>query len=203
MDYNTQRKKMNLPEYGRNIQKLVDYAKTIEDREERNAMAKTIVDIMGNIHPNFKDIADFKHKLWDHLTMIADFELDVDSPYEEPPKETLKGAPEAVPYDNSPIAYKHYGKTIELLINEAVKKEEGEEKDALIEIIANHMKKNYLFWNKDTVSDDQIFDDFEKLADNEIKIDREKIQLADSKELLSKLRKKRNGRKSKTNQNSQ
>jgi hypothetical protein len=203
MDYNTQRKKMNLPEYGRNIQKLVDYAKTIEDREKRNVMAKTIVDIMGNIHPHFKDMADFKHKLWDHLLMISDFELDVDSPYEEPPKETLKGSPEPVPYDNSPIAYKHYGRTIELLIQEAAKKEEGEEKDALIEIISNHMKKNYLFWNKDTVSDDQIFDDFEELAENKVKINREKIKLSDSKDLLSKLRRKRNGRKNKNNQNSQ
>ncbi len=199
MDYNTSRKRLILPEYGRNIQKLVEYTKTIEDKEKRNEMAKAIINIMGNMYPHFKDIADFKHKLWDHLAIMSEFELDIDSPYEEPPKEKLRQEPASVPYNNKRIKYKHYGKTIEKLIKEAAKYEEDEEKDTLIEVIATHMKKNYLTWNKDSVSDDVIFDDLEELSKGQIKVNRDKIKLKDSKEILNKLRKKKNNRKNKNN----
>ena len=199
MDYNTSRKRLILPEYGRNIQKLVEYTKTIEDKGKRNEMAKVIINIMGNMYPHFKDIADFKHKLWDHLAIMSEFDLDIDSPYEEPPKEKLRQAPDPVPYNNKRIKYKHYGKTIEKLIQQASDYEEGEEKDALIEIVATHMKKNYLTWNKDSVSDDVIFDDLEELSGGKIKVNRDKIKLKDSKEILNKLRKKRNNRKNKNN----
>lgn len=199
MDYNTSRKKLILPEYGRNIQKLVEYTKTIEDKGKRNEMAKVIINIMGNMYPHFKDIADFKHKLWDHLAIMSEFDLDIDSPYEEPPKEKLRQAPDPVPYNNKRIKYKHYGKTIEKLIRQAADYEEGEEKDALIEIVATHMKKNYLTWNKDSVSDDVIFDDLEELSGGKVKVNRDKIKLKDSKEILNKLRKKRNTRKNKNN----
>jgi hypothetical protein len=192
---------MILPEYGRNIQKLVDYAKTIEDRNKRNKMAKDIINIMGNMYPHFRDIADFKHKLWDHLAIMSEFELDIDSPYEDPPREKLRMKPDPVPYNNYDIRYKHYGKIIEKMILRASEYPEGEEKNMLIEVIANHMKKNYLTWNKDTVSDDLIFDNIEELSQGKIKVDREKIRLSDSKEILSKLKKKRNPRKNNKQQN--
>jgi hypothetical protein len=201
MEYNTSRKKMILPEYGRNIQKLVEYAKTIDEKEERNEMAKSIINIMGNMYPHFRDIADFKHKLWDHLAIMSEFELDIDSPYEEPPKEKLRQKPAPVPYNNYDIKYKHYGKIIEKMIHRAAEYPEGEEKDILIEVIANHMKKNYLSWNKDSVSDDQIFDDMEELSEGKLKVNREKVSLSDAKEIMTKLKKKRNTRKNGKNNN--
>ncbi|MCF8335234.1 MAG: DUF4290 domain-containing protein [Bacteroidales bacterium] len=199
MEYNTSRKQLILPEYGRNIQKLVEYCKTIKDKEKRNKMAQAIIDIMGNMYPHFRDIADFKHKLWDHLQMMAEYELDIDSPYEAPPKETFRSEPDPVPYNNKEIKYKHYGKVIERLIQKASEFEEGEEKNALIETIGNQMKKNYLIWNKDTVSDEQIFKDMEELSGGKIKVDREKVKLTDAKDIVSKFKKKRNTKKGKNN----
>jgi hypothetical protein len=201
MEYNTSRKQMILPEYGRNIQKLVEYCKKIEDKEERNKMAQSIIEIMGNMYPHFRDIADFKHKLWDHLQIMSEYELDIDSPYEAPPKETLRSEPDPVPYNNKEIKYKHYGKVIERLIEKATEFEEGEEKNALIETIGNQMKKNYLTWNKDTVSDDQIFKDMEELSGGKIKVDRENVKLADAKDIVSKLKKKKTAKKVKNNNN--
>jgi hypothetical protein len=201
MEYNTSRKQMILPEYGRNIQKLVEYCKKIEDKEERNKMAQSIIEIMGNMYPHFRDIADFKHKLWDHLQIMSEYELDIDSPYEAPPKETLRSEPDPVPYNNKEIKYKHYGKVIERLIEKATEFEEGEEKNALIETIGNQMKKNYLTWNKDTVSDDQIFKDMEELSGGKIKVDRENVKLADAKDIVSKLKKKKTAKKAKNNNN--
>ncbi len=201
MEYNTSKKQLILPEYGRNILKLVEYCKTIKDREERNRMAQSIIEIMSNMYPHFKDIADFKHKLWDHLLIMAEYEMDIDSPYEAPPKETLRSEPDPVPYNNKEIKYKHYGKIIEKMIQKAIEFEEGEEKNALIETIGNQMKKNYIAWNKDSVSDEQIFNDIEKLSDGKIKVDREKVKLAGAKDIVSKLKKKRNPKKGKNNNN--
>lgn len=201
MEYNTSKKQLILPEYGRNIQKLVEYCQTIRDKEERNKMARSIIEIMGNMYPHFRDIADFKHKLWDHLQIMSEYELDIDSPYEPPPKETLKSNPDPVPYNNKEIKYKHYGKIIEQLIEKAAEYKEGEEKNALIETIANHMKKNYLTWNKDSVSDEQIFHDIQELSDGKITVDRENVKLTDAKDILNKLKKKRPVKKVKNNNN--
>ncbi|MGM0531318.1 MAG: DUF4290 domain-containing protein [Bacteroidota bacterium] len=201
MEYNTSKKQLILPEYGRNIQKLVEYCKTIKDKEERNRMAQSIIEIMGNMYPHFRDIADFKHKLWDHLQIMAGYELDIDSPYEAPPKEALRSDPDPVPYNNKEIKYKHYGKIIEKLIQKATEFEEGEEKNALIETVGNQMKKNYITWNKDSVSDEQIFKDIEQLSGGKIKVDREKVKLTDAKDIVSKLKKKRNTKKGKNSNN--
>ncbi|MFC2138444.1 DUF4290 domain-containing protein, partial [Bacteroidota bacterium] len=151
MDYNTDREKLILPEYGRNIQKMVEFVISIEDREERNSMAHAIIQIMGNMNPHLRDINDFKHKLWDHLAIMSDFKLDIDFPYEVPARETFTSKPRKVDYNDREIRYKHYGKTIELFIERAVDMEDDEVKVALIGVIANHMKKSYLTWNKDTV----------------------------------------------------
>ena len=127
-DYNTQRKRMAFPEYGRNVQKMVDHIKTIEDRDERNRAAKTIIQIMGNLNPHLRDVGDFKHKLWDHLALIADFELDIDSPYPIPEPSKFVEKPKQVPYKQGDIRFLHYGRIIELLIEAACELEEGDEK---------------------------------------------------------------------------
>lgn len=183
MDYNTQRDKLLLPEYGRNVKKLVDYAKSITDREERNKVARAIINIMGNLNPQFRDMTDFKHKLWDHLAIISNFELDVDSPYPTPEKNILYEKPGNVPYKEQNIRFKHYGKVIEDLIQKAVDYEDGEEKNALIEIIANHMKKSYLKWNRDVVDDSLIFEDLKELSKFNIEIP-EGMKLTESREFI-------------------
>jgi hypothetical protein len=189
-DYNTERKKMVLPEYGRNIQKMVDYAVSIEDREERNKAARAIISIMGNMNPHLRDVSDFKHKLWDHLAIISDFKLDIDSPYETPTPEILREKPRPVPYGNYNIKYKHYGKIIELLIKEASVYKEGQEKEVLIRLIANHMKKCYLTWNREAVSDAVIFKDLEELSGGTIVVSQD-LRLSDTRDILSKTKKKR------------
>ena len=144
-DYNSSRKKLILPEYGRNIQKMVNHIKTIEDRDERNKAAQTVIGVMGNLNPHLRDVNDFKHKLWDHLAIIADFDLDIDSPYPWPEPESLQSKPDKVPYhQHRKIAKKHYGRSIVLMIEKAVALEAGEEKDDLVKMIAYHMKKNLI-----------------------------------------------------------
>ena len=193
-DYNSQRTKMVLPEYGRNIQKMVEYTIKLEDRDERNKAARSIISIMGNLNPHLRDVSDFKHKLWDHLAIMSDFKLDIDSPYETPVPEILFEKPKPVPYKNQKIRYKHYGKIIELLIAEAIKIEDGEEKDALVRLIANHMKKCYLTWNREVVTDETIFEDLKTLSQGKIIIP-EDLKLSESREILSKGKKKRPPRK--------
>jgi hypothetical protein len=189
-DYNTKRSKMILPEYGRNIQKMVEYAVGLEDREERNKAARAIIAIMGNLNPHLRDVADFKHKLWDHLFIISDFKLDIDSPYEKPTPEVLFEKPKAVPYSEYDIKYKHYGKIIELLIREASNFENGPEKDMLIKLIANHMKKCYLTWNREVVTDEVIFEDLKKLSGGSLEVPAD-LRLSESRDILSKNKKKR------------
>ncbi|MCT4602509.1 MAG: DUF4290 domain-containing protein [Marinifilum sp.] len=173
MDYNSNRKHLVLPEYGRNVQKMVDFALTVEDREERNRVVKSIIAIMGNMYPHLRDVSDFRHKLWDHLAIMSDFKLDIDSPFELPTKEKLAEKPEKVPYNNQRIKYRHYGKTIEALIAKAIEIEEQKEKDALILMIANHMKKSFINWNKDSVPDEKIFQDIVELSNGKLIIPEE------------------------------
>lgn len=167
-NYNTQRKRMALPEYGRSVQNMVDYALTIENREERQRCANTIVNIMGGMFPHLRDVPDFKHKLWDHLAIMADFKLDIDYPYEIVKPDYLNVKPERIPYSNGKIRYRHYGRSIEILIQKAVEMPEGDEKDQLICMIASHMKKDYITWNKDTVEDQKIFDDICEMSEGAI-----------------------------------
>lgn len=179
---------MVLPEYGRNIQKMVDHVKTVEDRDERNRLAKAIIQIMGNMNPHLRDVADFTHKLWDHLAIISNFELDVDSPYPAPEIEKLYEKPEKVPYKNADdVRFKHYGRVLENMIKRAASYDEGEEKNYLIEVIANHMKKSYIQWNRENISDDLIFSDLVYLSGNNITIP-EGLKLKEVRELQSKKR---------------
>ena len=152
MRYNTEEKRLALPEYGRNIQNMVDYCVTIQDREERKRCANAIINIMGNMFPHLRDVNDFKHILWDHLAIMADFKLDIDYPYEIVRKENLYNRPPRIPYNNNRIRYRHYGKTLELMINKATRLEPGPERSQLIRLLANQMKKSFLTWNKESVN---------------------------------------------------
>jgi hypothetical protein len=182
MDYNSQRKKLPLPEYGRNIQNMVDYLFTIEDKEKRNRSAQVVIDVMGNLYPYLRDVAEFKHKLWDHLAIMSDFKLDIDYPYNPPTPDILTEKPKIVPYAKNNIKYKHYGFIMESLIKKTTEFE-GEEKEFLVELLANHMKKSYLAWNKDGVDDDKIFQDLRELSRGKLNISKEEIQLVDMKSI--------------------
>ena len=183
LDYNTQLKRMDLPEYGRNIQRMVEYAITLEDTEERAKCAQTIISIMGNLFPHLRDVPDFKHKLWDHLAIMSDFKLEIDYPYEIVRKENLYSKPERVPYGSQRIKVKHYGKSVEALIEKVLAMEEGPERTRLIELLANHMKKSILSWNREAVEDQKIFDDLRQLSEGAIDVNAETIHLIDSREI--------------------
>jgi hypothetical protein len=193
-DYNTNRNKLKLPEYGRNIQKMVEYLMTIEDRDKRNKMAYAVISVMGNMNPHLRDISDFKHKLWDHLSIMSDFKLDIDSPYKKPEPKVFNEKPRRIEYKLNEIRYKHYGRTLEMLIDVASKYPEGEEKEQLFKVIANHMKKSYLTWNREVVNDGEIFKDLRELSGGKINIG-EDIKLNDSRDILSKNKRKRIMRK--------
>ena len=194
MDYNTKRKKLPMPEYGRNIQNMVDHLNTIEDREKRNRSAQSIIDVMGNLYTYLRDVEDFKHKLWDHLAIMSDFKLDIDYPYELPSPDILTEKPNRVPYPQHNIKYRHYGLVIQKMIDKAAEMEDGDEKRILIEQTANQMKKLFLNWNKDAVDDGKIFKDMEEISGNRLEVPRD-ITLMDSRVILSgggKKKKKKN-----------
>ena len=183
--YNTQRKKLALAEYGRNIQVMVDYLFTIEDRDKRNKSAQAVIDVMGNLNPHLRDVAEYKHKLWDHLAIMADFKLDIDYPYNPPTPDILTEKPNIVPYPQKEIQYKHYGYTMELLINK-ISEMHGEEREILIEQLANQMKKLYLAWNKESVEDEKIFADLYELSGGQVSISSGSFQLTETKAIIGK-----------------
>lgn len=171
-----------MPEYGRNVQQMVDYCVTIPDREERTRCANTIIQIMGNLFPQIKDVDDYKHKLWDHLAIMSDFKLDIDFPCDVVKKESLVSKPEKVEYKLEHIKYRHYGKLIEQMIAEACKYPEGEEKDALVSLIANHMKKLIFSINKEGVDDEKILKDLYHYSKGKINLDATTYKLREFKE---------------------
>jgi hypothetical protein len=181
MDYNSNRKKLLLPEYGRHIQKMVDHCVTIQDIEERTKCAHSIIGNMGNMFPHLRDVNDFKHKLWDHLAIMSDFKLDIETPFDLPEKQTLNQRPEKLAYNNQNMRYRHYGRTIERLIEKAVEMEEGEHKKHLIMLIANNMKKSLLLWNNDFPGDERVFSDIKELSGNRLEIS-DDIKIPDQKE---------------------
>jgi hypothetical protein len=169
-DYNTQRRNLVLPEYGRHIQKMIQYVKSVPDREKRNEQVRAVVGVMGNLNPHLRDIVDFRHKLWDHVYLIADFDIDIDSPYPLPVPETFKEKPATIPYSNTPVKIMHYGRNIENMLKALVNVPDGAEKESMIAGMANYMKKQYLTWNKDAVSDEIIFKDINVLSNGRIHI---------------------------------
>lgn len=168
LEYNTDRRDLVLPEYGRHLQKLIDQVVLIEDREERNRAARAVIDIMGTINPHLRDVLDFQHKLWDQLFKMSRFELDVDSPYEKPKALTNFNEPKLIDYPANNQKYRFYGSNIVEMINEVVTWEEGERKEALIMVIANHMKKSYVNWNNESIEDRIIFEHLKELSGGKI-----------------------------------
>ena len=177
MQYNTQQKKMALPEYGRSVQNMVDYAVTIEDRAERQWCAETIVHIMEGMFPNLKNIPDFEHKLWDHLAIMSDFKLDIDYPFDVVKPESLALKPDPIPENAKRMKYRHYGRLLENLITKACEFEDGLEKDNLVALICNHMRKDYTTWNKDSIDDRKIADDLYELSDGKLHLTDEVLAL--------------------------
>ena len=184
MKYNTAEKHLAQPEYGRNVQNLVDYCVTIEDREERNRGANAIISIMGNLYPQQRDTNDFKHILWDHLAIMSGFKLDVDYPYEVVKEADLETRPPRIPYVSTRIRSRQYGKIMEQMVGKATEMENSEAKDYLVRSLANQMKRSYVTWNnKDTVSDAKIFKDLAQLSDGLIDLKEGDLKLIDGREL--------------------
>ncbi|WP_295771855.1 DUF4290 domain-containing protein [uncultured Mucilaginibacter sp.] len=170
-DYNSTRSKLLLTEYGRNVQNMVKYIVNLPTKEERNRYANVVIELMGFLNPHLRDVADFKHKLWDHLHIISDYKIDVDSPYPLPSPEAIHLKPEPLGYPNQRIRFKHYGKTIELMIAKAKSIEEPARKQHMVQAIANFMKMAYVQWNKDSVSDEIILNDLYELSKGELKLE--------------------------------
>ena len=168
--YNTERVRLCIPEYGRNVQKMVDYLKTIEDRNKRNEQARAIINVMEILNPDVHLQENFEQTLWDHLYVIAGFDLDVDAPYPKPEIETMQQPPRPIPYKGKPIKATHYGRNIESMIDLIAEHEEGEGKVSMIRSLAIYMRQQYLIWNKDTVADETIFQDIERLSDGRVKV---------------------------------
>ncbi len=185
MEYNTQRPLLNISEYGRNVHKMIDYTMGLEDREERNKAARTIVAIMGSVCVAQKqDTAEFKQKMWDHLFMMSEYKLDVDSPFPKPDPEVKEKETFKCSYPNKYIRYRQYGKNIENMITQAIEFEEGDEKDNLVRYIANHLKKLYISWNRDSVADEVILEHLAILSDGKLKL-KENFKLENTRDLIA------------------
>ena len=184
LEYNSERQHLIIPEYGRHLQKLIDQAAALDSREERNKMARYIIQVMGSLNPHLRDVPDFQHKLWDQIFIMSDFKLDVDSPYPIPSREVLQLKPDVLAYPQNFPKYRFYGNNIKYMIDVANGWDDSELKNALIKVIANHMKKSYLSWNKDTVKDDVIFEHLYELSDGKINMLGSTEELLNTSDLL-------------------
>lgn len=179
LTYNTGKPRLILPEYGRNIQQMVDHCLTIEDRDERTRCAHTIVAAMLKLFPKIKEQENYQQKLWDHLAIMSGFRLDIDAPVEMISSDPHDSKPERVPYSGHHIRFRHYGKDIELMIARIIAMPEGQERDELTLLVANHMKKLLLTVSKDGVEDDKIFRDLADYSHGEIRLDPQTTHLHD------------------------
>lgn len=170
MEYNTDRPFLKIPEYGRNVHNMVRHCMSIQDRDKRNRVAQSIIEVIGNLNPHLRDTADFKHKLWDHLFIMSDFKLHVDSPYPIPTPETFTEKPELIKYPQKSIKYRHYGNIVQDMVKYAIGMQDGEMKNAMVQSIANQMKKSYLLWNKDTVDDAVILQDLSEMSGGKLNV---------------------------------
>ncbi len=190
LEYNTEREKLIIPEYGRHLQKMINHTVAIEDREERNKVTKSIIAVMGNLQPHLRDVPEFQHKLWDQLFIMSDFKLDVDTPFPVLTKEKLQERPEPLDYPQNFPKYRFYGNNIKRMIDVANSWEDGDLKNALTFTIANHMKKCYLNWNKDTVEDSAIFEHLFELSNGKINLKGSSEDLTNSSNLMRGKKKK-------------
>lgn len=170
LEYNTERERLDMPEYGRNVLRMVEMLKEIPNRDKRSEQARAVIKSMEILNPHVHAQEDFRHKLWDHLYMIAGFDLDVDSPYPCPVAEDFETKPVPLPMKGSKIKATHYGRNIERIINLLCDEPDGEMKTAMIHSLATYMRQQYLIWNKDSVADETIFADIEKLSDHRLKV---------------------------------
>jgi hypothetical protein len=201
MEYNSTREQMIIPEYGRNIQKMIEYTITIEDRDRRNKAARFIVNVMAQMNAlNQRDNSDFRHKLWDHIFIISDYRLDVDSPFPKPVPDEKFAKPQKCSYPHKAISFKQYGINIERMIKKAVELEDGDEKDALIKIVANHLKKLYLNWNRESVNDEVIIKHLSELSNGELSLSYD-YRLNKTADILARNKKMQNNNNSNQNIN--
>ena len=196
LEYNTDRVPLIIPEYGRHIHQMIDQAVAETDKEQRNIKAKAIIGVMGNLNPHLRDVPDFQHKLWDQLFIMSDFKLEVDAPFEKPQRELLEQRPERLDYPQNRQKYRFYGNNINRMIEVAKNWEESELKDALVFTIANHMKKCFLNWNKDTVEDEVIFAHLKELSQNALVVNPKLLPLTSAADFLKVKSKNGNGPKS-------
>jgi hypothetical protein len=190
LSYNTEDEKVLIPEYGRNIQKMIEHAQKIEDKPTRQKCAEAIVKIMKQISVQLKNDEDFDERLWSHLFIMADFNIDIESPYKKPVLENLISKPDEVPYPSNIIKYGHYGKIIGDLIKEAANYPEGEDKEEITKHVANLLKTSYLYWNRDSVNDNLIVKHLEEFSDGKLTIDISKLN--DTSEILRNIKPQRN-----------
>ena len=168
MEYNTTRNQLVMREYGRHIQKMVEHLLTIEEPERRQRNAQAMIELMGFLNPHLKNVEDFRHKLWDHLFLISDFNLEVESPYPIPTKETLRGKPQPLPYPKRYPKFSHLGKNLELVITKALQEEDQQKRLGFANAIAYYMKLAYNNWHKDTVHDDAIQSELNSITEGQL-----------------------------------
>ena len=190
LEYNTERTKLIIPEYGRHIHKMIDHALSCDNKNERNKIVKAIIGVMGNLNPHLRDVPDFQHKLWDQLFIMSDFTLNVDSPYPKPIKEVFSQRPDKLNYPQNFPKYRFYGNNIKRMIDVAIGWENDDMKKQLVYVIANHMKKCFLNWNKDTVEDDVILSHLDELSKGKLKVDPSLKPLSESQNLIKLTNKK-------------
>ena len=198
MEYNTSREKLILPEYGRHVQKMVQQMKEIADKDERTRTAYAIIGVMGNMFPQLKEVLDFKQKLWDQLMIMADFDLDIDAPYPLPDRSFLDIHVDRVPYQDLDIRYMHYGKLVDDMIQAAIDMRDMEQRKYMAFLIANHMKRSYLKWNKDVVNDGKIYDDLRDMSQRILDYTSDDFGLVEVGEVVTAVRKSKNPNKSKS-----
>ncbi|HPE33496.1 MAG TPA: DUF4290 domain-containing protein [Bacteroidales bacterium] len=184
LEYNTQRPQLPLPEYGRNLHKMVDRVVKTNDREKRTQYAHQLIEIMVQLHATAKDSPELRHKLWDHLFIMSDFKLDVDSPFPVPDRQVLTKSPKHLSYPKGAMKYNYYGRNIQEIIEKVAEMEDGTEKETLIKNIANQLKKSYLIWNRDSVDDTVIAKHLEEMSKNRLRIS-EDLQLKHTNEILN------------------
>lgn len=195
MEYNTSRESLILPEYGRHIHNMVGHVAKIEDRAERNKAAEALIGLMGQLNPHLRDVPEFNYKLWEHLFIISDFKLDIDSPYPKPEKGSLKKEPRKLQYNQGRLKFRYYGHVILNFIKKASEMPEGEERDALVVEIGNMMKKSFLLWNRETVDDELIRQHLTELSDGKLSLDAEEDLIATNSVVSSKSNNRRGKKK--------
>ncbi len=183
MEYNTQREQLKIADYGRNVVKLIEYCKTLPDRDERTQMAKIIVDVMAQVNPKSKDRSDYRHTLWDHMMFIAGYDLDVDTPYPVGRDEPTQMHPNRLHRDESEIRYRHYGRALENMVRAVADMPDNDERMLLAQQIANTMKRQYLQWNRDSVDDDLIKEQLAELSNGRLVLPAD-FKLHDSQDYL-------------------